>query len=74
MIVNKIKDGSVAELTTAHKLNSDCPCGVIASIISKKNGSGYSKYNYTMVYTHKSVKNFTEKFFDEFAKRFPVEV
>jgi hypothetical protein len=76
MIVNKIENGSVVELTTAHKLGGDCTCGATVSAVATKDGSGYAKYNYSKVYTHKSEtkKSFTEEFFEEFAKRFPGEI
>ena len=55
MKVNKIDNGSVVELTTAHKLNGDCTCGATVSTVATKDGSGYARYNYSKVYTHKSV-------------------
>jgi hypothetical protein len=73
MIVNKIDNGSVAELTTAHKLDGNCPCGATVGAVYNKDGSGYAKYNQSKVFTHKSV-NFTDSFLAEFAKRFPGEI
>jgi len=70
MTVNKIENGSVVELTLSHKLDGGCPCGATLAMSYKKDGSGYAKYNYTKVYTHKSV-NFTDSFMAEFQKRFP---
>jgi hypothetical protein len=55
MIVNKIENGSVVELTLSHKLDGGCSCGATLTTSYKKDGSGYAKYNYTKVYTHKSV-------------------
>jgi hypothetical protein len=73
MKVNKIDNGSVVELTTTHKLNGDCTCGATVSTVATKDGSGYARYNYSKVYTHKG-KNFTDNFLVEFAKRFPNEI
>ena len=73
MKVNKIDNGSVVELTLSHKLDGGCPCGATVGTVYSKDGSGYAKYNYSKVYTHKSV-NFTDSFFAEFAKRFPGEI
>ena len=55
MTVNKIENGSVVELTLSHKLDGGCSCGATLTTSYKKDGSGYAKYNYTKVYTHKSV-------------------
>jgi hypothetical protein len=55
MKVNKIENGSVVELTISHKLDGDCPCGATVSRVATRDGSGYARYNYSKVYTHKSV-------------------
>jgi hypothetical protein len=55
MTINKIENGSVVELSVSHKLDGDCPCGATLAMSYSKDGSGYAKYNYTKVYTHKSV-------------------
>lgn len=69
MTVNRIENGSAVELTLSHKLDGGCSCGATVSTIATKDGSGYAKYNYSKVYTHKSV-NLTDSFFAEFEKRF----
>ena len=76
MIVNKIENGSVAELTTAHKLDGNCSCGATVGTVYNKDGSGYAKYNQSKVYTHKSEtkQSFIDEFFEEFAKRFSNEI
>jgi hypothetical protein len=74
MKVNKIENGSVAELTLSHLLDAGCPCGPTVSRVATKDGSGYARYNYSLVLTHKGQaekKSFTDKFFEELAKRFP---
>ena len=55
MKVNKIENGSVVELTISHKLDGDCTCGATVARVATKDGSGYARYNYSKVYTHKSV-------------------
>jgi hypothetical protein len=57
MTVNKIDNGSTAELTVKHKLDGDCPCGATTGVTYSRDGSGYAKYNQTKVYNHKSFGN-----------------
>jgi len=73
MTVNKIENGSVVELTLSHKLDGGCPCGATVAMSYTKDGSGYARYNYGKVYTHRGL-NFTDSFLAEFAKRFPGEI
>lgn len=54
-VENRIKDGSVVELTISHKLDGDCSCGATVITTYQKDGSGYAKYNYGKVYTHNSL-------------------
>lgn len=74
MKVNKIDNGSVAELTLSHVLDAGCPCGPTVSRVATKDGSGYARYNHSLVLTHQGQtqkKSFVDEFFEEFAKRFP---
>jgi hypothetical protein len=54
-VENRIKDGSVIELTIGHKLDGDCPCGATVTSTYQRDGSGYAKYNYGKIYTHNSL-------------------
>jgi hypothetical protein len=54
MTINKIKNGSVVELTISHKLDGNCSCGATVGMSYTKDGSGYARYNYAKVYTHNS--------------------
>jgi hypothetical protein len=55
MKVNKIENGSVAELTLSHLLDAGCPCGPTVSRVATKDGSGYARYNYLQVLIHKAL-------------------
>jgi hypothetical protein len=54
-VENRIENGSIVELTISHKLDGDCPCGATATTTYQADGSGYARYNYGKVYTHKSL-------------------
>lgn len=56
-VINKIEEGSSPiELSISHKLDGDCPCGAITNTTYAKDGSGYARYIYTNIYTHKSLE------------------
>ncbi len=54
-VENRIENGSVVELTISHKLDGDCPCGATATASYQNDGSGYARYNYGKIHTHKSL-------------------
>jgi hypothetical protein len=52
MIVNKIKNNSVVELTTKHSLDETCKCSPSVSVAYTKKNNGYAQYGITKTVVH----------------------
>ena len=51
-MINEIKNGSLVDLMTEHKLDETCKCSPVVTLVSKKKNNGYAQYGYTKKVVH----------------------